>query len=320
MSSGATTKPPSGWEAIAQSVAGVAPHVPVERTPFTQLSGLEPLTIRPDSNFIVIGERTNVTGSKRFARLIAANDYEAALDVARDQVAGGANILDVNMDEGLLDSERAMTTFLHLIGSEPEISKLPIMVDSSKWSVLEAGLKCLQGKGVVNSISLKEGEAAFRLQAATVRRYGAAVVVMAFDEEGQAVTAGRKIAIAKRAYRILTEDIGFPPQDIVFDPNILTVGTGIEEHDGYAVAYFEAVAGIKRECPGAKVSGGVSNISFSFRGNEPVREAMHAAFLFHAIRSPCTTTFPKTSWNTSRTCCWLGVPTRPSVSSRSPTP
>ena len=276
---------PAHIEAIAQSVAGVAPHVPVERTPFTQLSGLEPLTIRPDSNFIVIGERTNVTGSKRFARLIAANDYEAALDVARDQVAGGANILDVNMDEGLLDSERAMTTFLHLIGSEPEISKLPIMVDSSKWSVLEAGLKCLQGKGVVNSISLKEGEAAFRLQAATVRRYGAAVVVMAFDEEGQAVTAGRKIAIAKRAYRILTEDIGFPPQDIVFDPNILTVGTGIEEHDGYAVAYFEAVAGIKRECPGAKVSGGVSNISFSFRGNEPVREAMHAAFLFHAIRA-----------------------------------
>ena len=276
---------PAHIEAIAQAVAGVAPHVPVQRTPFTQLSGLEPLTIRPDSNFIVIGERTNVTGSKRFARLIAANDYEAALDVARDQVAGGANILDVNMDEGLLDSERAMTTFLHLIGSEPEISKLPIMVDSSKWSVLEAGLKCLQGKGVVNSISLKEGEAAFRLQAATVRRYGAAVVVMAFDEEGQAVTAGRKIAIAKRAYRILTEDIGFPPQDIVFDPNILTVGTGIEEHDGYALAYFDAVAGIKRECPGAKVSGGVSNISFSFRGNEPVREAMHAAFLFHAIRA-----------------------------------
>ena len=243
------------------------------------------MTIRPDSNFIVIGERTNVTGSKRFARLIAANDYEAALDVARDQVAGGANIIDVNMDEGLLDSEAAMTTFLHLIGSEPEISKLPIMVDSSKWSVLEAGLKCLQGKGVVNSISLKEGEDAFRRQARTIRRYGAAVVVMAFDEEGQAVTVERKVAIAKRAYRILTEEIGFPPEDIVFDPNILTVGTGIEEHDRYAIEYIEAVAAIKRACPGAKISGGVSNISFSFRGNEPVREAMHAAFLYHAIRA-----------------------------------
>ena len=274
---------PAFIEAIAAAVRGVRPHVPVEPSPFTQLSGLEPLTIRPESNFIVIGERTNVTGSKRFARLIAANDYEAALDVARDQVAGGANILDVNMDEGLLDSEAAMTRFLHLIGSEPEIVKLPIMIDSSKWSVLEAGLKCLQGKGVVNSISLKEGEDAFRHQAQTVRRYGAAVVVMAFDEEGQAVTAERKVVIAKRAYRILTEEIGFPPEDIVFDPNILTVGTGIEEHDGYALAFLEAIAGIKRECPGAKISGGVSNISFAFRGNEPVREAMHSAFLYHAI-------------------------------------
>jgi 5-methyltetrahydrofolate--homocysteine methyltransferase len=276
---------PAFIEAIAAAVAGLPPHKPVERMPFTQLSGLEPLTIRPDSNFIVIGERTNVTGSKRFARLIAANDYEAALDVARDQVAGGANIIDVNMDEGLLDSEAAMTTFLHLIGSEPAISKLPIMVDSSKWTVLEAGLKCLQGKGVVNSISLKEGEDAFRHHARTIRRYGAAVVVMAFDEDGQAVTAARKVAIAKRAYRILTQEIGFPPQDIVFDPNILTVGTGIEEHDRYALAFLEAIAGIKRECPGAKISGGVSNISFSFRGNEPVREAMHAAFLYHAIRA-----------------------------------
>jgi 5-methyltetrahydrofolate--homocysteine methyltransferase len=274
---------PAFIEAIAASVAGLPPHVPVEPTAFMQLSGLEPLTIRPDSNFIVIGERTNVTGSKRFARLIAANDYEAALDVARDQVAGGANIIDVNMDEGLLDSEAAMTRFLHLIGSEPEIVKLPIMVDSSKWSVLEAGLKCLQGKSVVNSISLKEGEEAFLRQARTIRRYGAAVVVMAFDEEGQAVSVERKVAIAKRAYRLLTEEIGFPPQDIVFDPNILTVGTGIEEHDGYAIAYLDAIAGIKRECPGSKISGGVSNISFSFRGNEPVREAMHAAFLYHAI-------------------------------------
>ena len=272
-------------EAIASAVAGLPPHVPVERTAYTQLSGLEQLTIRPDSNFIVIGERTNVTGSKKFARLIAANDYEAALEVARDQVAGGANILDVNMDEGLLDSEAAMTTFLHLIGSEPAIARLPIMVDSSKWSVLEAGLKCLQGKGVVNSISLKEGEDIFRRQAATIRRFGAAVVVMAFDEDGQAVTADRKIAIAKRAFRILTEEVGFPPEDIVFDPNILTVGTGIEEHDGYALAFLEAISGIKRECPGAKVSGGVSNISFSFRGNEPVREAMHSAFLYHAIRA-----------------------------------
>jgi 5-methyltetrahydrofolate--homocysteine methyltransferase len=274
---------PAFIEAIAASVAGLLPHVPVEPSAFTQLSGLEPLTIRPDSNFIVIGERTNVTGSKRFARLIAADDYEAALDVARDQVAGGANIIDVNMDEGLLDSEAAMTRFLHLIGSEPEIVKLPIMIDSSKWSVLEAGLKCLQGKSVVNSISLKEGEEAFLRQARTIRRYGAAVVVMAFDEEGQAVTVERKVAIAKRAYRLLTEKVGFPPQDIVFDPNILTVGTGIEEHDGYAVAYLDAIEGIKRECPGSKVSGGVSNISFSFRGNEPVREAMHAAFLYHAI-------------------------------------
>jgi 5-methyltetrahydrofolate--homocysteine methyltransferase len=216
---------------------------------------------------------------------VTAGDYPAALDVARDQVAGGANILDVNMDEGLLDSERAMTTFLHLIGSEPEISKLPIMVDSSKWSVLEAGLRCLQGKGVVNSISLKEGEDVFRRQARTIRRFGAAVVVMAFDEDGQAVTVPRKVAIAKRAYRILTEEVGFPAADIVFDPNILTVGTGIEEHDGYALAYIEAVTAIKRECPGVKISGGVSNISFSFRGNEPVREAMHAAFLYHAIRA-----------------------------------
>ena len=276
---------PAYIEAIAQAVAGLGPHVPVVPTPFTQLSGLEPLTIRPDSNFIVVGERTNVTGSKRFARLIASDDYEAALVVARDQVGGGANLIDVNMDEGLLDSEGAMTRFLHLVGSEPDIAKLPIVVDSSKWSVLEAGLKCLQGKGVVNSISLKEGEDAFRAQARTVRRHGAAVVVMAFDEEGQAVTVERKVAIAKRAFRILTTEIGFPPQDVIFDPNILTVGTGIEEHDGYAVAFIEAVRRIKNECPGSKTSGGVSNISFSFRGNEPVREAMHAAFLYHAIRA-----------------------------------
>jgi 5-methyltetrahydrofolate--homocysteine methyltransferase len=276
---------PEFIEAIAEAVRGQPPHRPVAPVPFTQLSGLEPLTIRPDSNFILIGERTNVTGSKRFARLVAAGEFEAGLAVARDQVSGGANILDVNMDEGLLDSEAAMSTFVRLIGSEPEISKLPIMVDSSKWTVLEEGLKCLQGKGVVNSISLKEGEEVFKRQARTIRRYGAAVVVMAFDEEGQAVTADRKLAIAERAFRILTEEIGFPAYDIVFDPNILTVGTGIEEHDGYALAYIEAVRRIKEACPGAKVSGGVSNISFAFRGNEPVREAMHAAFLYHAIRA-----------------------------------
>jgi 5-methyltetrahydrofolate--homocysteine methyltransferase len=276
---------PAFIEAIAQSVAGLRPHEPITPAPFTYLSGLEPLSLRPDSNFTVIGERTNVTGSKKFARLIAADDYEGALAVARDQVAGGANIIDVNMDEGMLDSERAMTTFLHLIGSEPEIAKLPIMVDSSKWTVLEAGLKCLQGKGVVNSISLKEGEDAFRAHAETIRRYGAAVVVMAFDEEGQAVTVDRKVAIAKRAYRILTEKVGFPPEDVIFDANILTVGTGIEEHAGYAAAFIEAVRRIKQECPGAKTSGGVSNVSFAFRGHEPVREAMHAAFLYHAIRA-----------------------------------
>ena len=241
--------------------------------------------IRPDSNFIVIGERTNVTGSKRFARLVGAGDYEGGLEVARDQVAGGANVLDVNMDEGLLDSEAAMTTFLHLIASEPEIARLPLMIDSSKWSVLEAGLKCTQGKPVVNSLSLKEGEDAFRAQARLVRRYGAAVVVMAFDEEGQAVTAERKVAIAERAFRILTEEVGFPPEDIIFDPNILTVGTGIEEHDTYAVEYFEAVRRLKERFPEAKVSGGVSNVSFAFRGQDRVREAMHAAFLFHAIRA-----------------------------------
>jgi 5-methyltetrahydrofolate--homocysteine methyltransferase len=276
---------PDYIEAIAAAVAGLTPHKPVSPQPFLQLSGLEPLTIRPDSNFIVIGERTNVTGSKRFARLVAAGDLEGALAVARDQVAGGANVLDVNFDEGLLDSEGTMTTFLRLIGSEPSIAKLPIMVDSSKWSVLEAGLVCLQGKGIVNSISLKEGEEVFQRQARTIRRHGAAVVVMAFDEQGQAATAERKIAIAKRAFGILTKEVGFPAQDIVFDPNVLTVATGIEEHDAYALSFIEAVRGIKEACPGAKVSGGISNVSFSFRGNETVREAMHAAFLYHAIRA-----------------------------------
>ncbi|ANM32037.1 hypothetical protein ABI59_02495 [Acidobacteria bacterium Mor1] len=269
--------------AIAETVRSKRPRGEPPRSAFTQLSGLEPLTIRPDSNFTMIGERTNVTGSRRFARLIRSGAYEEALEVARDQVEGGANILDVNMDEGLLDSEQAMTEFLNLIASEPEVSRLPIMIDSSKFSVLEAGLKCLQGKGVVNSISLKEGEEEFRRQAELVRRYGAALVVMAFDEEGQAVDAGRKVAILERAYKILTREVGFPPEDLIFDPNILTVATGIEEHDGYAVSFIDAVRMLKERCPGAKISGGVSNISFSFRGNDRVREAMHAAFLFHAI-------------------------------------
>jgi len=276
---------PEHIRAIAEAVRGVPPRRRPAPSRMTRLSGLEPLVLRPDSNFTLIGERTNVTGSKRFARLVQAGDYEAALEVAREQVAGGANVLDVNMDEGLLDSERAMTAFLRLVAAEPDIARLPIMVDSSRFSVIEAGLKCLQGKAIVNSLSLKEGEQAFLELARRVRRYGAAVVVMAFDEEGQAVSAERKVAIAERAYRLLTEQAGFPPEDIIFDPNILTVGTGIEEHRDYAEAYLEATRRIKERFPRAKVSGGVSNVSFSFRGNETVREAMHAAFLYHAIRA-----------------------------------
>ena len=271
--------------AIAEAVAGVAPHRPAQVPRYTRLSGLEPLTLRPDSNFTMIGERTNVTGSRKFARLVRAGEFEPALDVARDQAEGGANVLDVNMDEGLLDSENAMRTFLNLLGSEPAIARLPVMIDSSKWSVLEAGLQCLQGKAIVNSLSLKEGEDEFRRRAELVRRYGAAVVVMAFDERGQATAAAHKVAIARRAFRILVEEVGFPPEDVIFDPNVLTVATGIEEHDTYAVEFFEAVREIKRTCPGAKTSGGISNVSFSFRGNEAVREAMHAAFLYHAIRA-----------------------------------
>ncbi len=237
------------------------------------------------SQFLLIGERTNVTGSPRFAKLILAGDYETALAVARQQVEGGANVLDVNMDEGMLDGEKAMTRFLNLLAAEPDISKVPIMVDSSKWSVIEAGLKCLQGKGIVNSISLKEGEEKFKHSARLVRRYGAAAVVMAFDEEGQAASYERRVEICTRAYRILTEEVGFPAEDIIFDPNILTVATGIEEHNNYAVDFIEATRWIRTNLPGAHVSGGVSNISFSFRGNTPVREAMHSAFLFHAIRA-----------------------------------
>jgi 5-methyltetrahydrofolate--homocysteine methyltransferase len=276
---------PEHIRAIAEAVAGVAPHRPSRVERYTRLSGLEPLTVRPESNFIMIGERTNVTGSRKFARLIRSGDYDAALEVARHQVEGGANVLDVNMDEGLLDSEEAMTRFLNLVATEPDIARLPVMIDSSRWSVLEAGLKCLQGKGIVNSISLKEGEEEFLRQARLIRRFGAAVVVMAFDEQGQAVTAERKVEILTRAYRILTEVVGFPPEDLVFDPNVLTVATGIDEHSNYGVDFIEATRELKRLFPGAKVSGGVSNVSFSFRGNDLVREAMHAAFLYHAIQA-----------------------------------
>ena len=236
-------------------------------------------------NFVMVGERTNVTGSARFRKLIEANDYAAALEVARQQVENGANMLDVNMDEGMLDSEKAMTTFLNLLAAEPDISRVPIMIDSSKWSVIEAGLKCVQGKSVVNSISLKEGEGPFLDHARKVRRYGAAVVVMAFDEKGQAETAERKFAICQRAYKLLTEKVGFPPEDIIFDPNIFAVATGIEEHNDYASAYIEATRRIKAELPYVHVSGGVSNLSFAFRGNERVREAMHSVFLYHAIQA-----------------------------------
>jgi 5-methyltetrahydrofolate--homocysteine methyltransferase len=277
---------PDHIRAIAQAVEGVKPRVvPQPMARYTQLSGLETLTIRPDSNFIMIGERTNVTGSRRFARLIKSGDFAAAMDVALDQVRGGANILDVNMDEAMLDSEQAMTMFLNLLATEPEIARLPIMVDSSKWSVIEAGLKCIQGKGVVNSISLKEGEQDFLDKARRIRRYGAGVVVMAFDEQGQAETVERKVAICRRAYALLTEQVGFAPQDIIFDPNILAIATGIEEHNRFAINYIEATKIIKQSCPGAKVSGGVSNLSFSFRGNDLVREAIHSAFLYHAIRA-----------------------------------
>jgi 5-methyltetrahydrofolate--homocysteine methyltransferase len=271
--------------AIAAAVEGQPPRKPAKPEPLTRLSGLEPLTIRPESNFIMIGERTNVTGSKRFAKLVLAGKFEEAVAVAREQVEAGANIIDVNMDEALLDGEAAMTRFLNLVAAEPEVARVPIMVDSSKWSVIEAGLKCVQGKSIVNSISLKEGEEVFLHHARLVRRYGAAAVVMAFDEQGQAVTIEDKVRICRRAYRLLTEQVGFPPTDIIFDPNILTVATGIEEHNRYAINFIEATRLIKEQCPGAKVSGGVSNISFSFRGNDVVREAMHSAFLFHAIRA-----------------------------------
>ncbi|NIR28193.1 MAG: methionine synthase [Gammaproteobacteria bacterium] len=276
---------PEHVRAIAEAVRGVAPRELPELPVRCRLSGLEPVTLGPESLFVNIGERTNVTGSARFARLIREGDYDTALEIAREQVQNGAQLIDVNMDEGMLDSEEAMSRFLRLVAAEPDISRVPVMVDSSKWSVIEAGLKCLQGKGVVNSISLKEGEAAFVEQARRVLRYGAAVVVMAFDEQGQADTVERKVAICERCYRILTEEVGFPPQDIIFDPNIFAIATGIEEHADYAVAFIEATRRIKANMPHVKISGGLSNISFSFRGNNPVREAMHSVFLYHAIRA-----------------------------------
>ncbi|MEP9351596.1 methionine synthase [Xanthobacter sp. KR7-225] len=276
---------PHHIRAIAQAVAGKAPRAVPEIPRRLRLSGLEPFELSPEIPFVNVGERTNVTGSARFRKLITAGDFPAALAVARDQVESGAQVIDINMDEGLLDSEAAMITFLNLVASEPDIAKVPVMVDSSKWSIIEQGLKRIQGKGIVNSISMKEGEDNFRAQARLVRRYGAAVVVMAFDEEGQADTFERKTQICARAYKILTEELGFPPEDIIFDPNIFAVATGIEEHAPYGVYFIEATRWIRQNLPHAHISGGVSNLSFSFRGNEPVREAMHAVFLYHAIQA-----------------------------------
>ncbi|MGA0850192.1 MAG: dihydropteroate synthase, partial [Chthoniobacterales bacterium] len=276
---------PDHIAAIVKATRDVKPRRIPERTRTLRLSGLEPFTARPEIPFINVGERTNVTGSPKFAKLILGNQYDEALAVARQQVEAGAQIIDVNMDEGMLDGAAAMTKFLQLVASEPDISKVPIMIDSSKWEVIEAGLRCVQGKCVVNSISLKEGEEKFKEQARQVMRYGAAVIVMAFDEKGQADNFERRVEICQRAYRILVEEVGFPAEDIIFDPNILTVATGIEEHNNYAVDFIEATRWIKENLPYARVSGGVSNISFSFRGNNPVREAMHTAFLYHAIHA-----------------------------------
>lgn len=276
---------PDHIRAMAEAVKGLPPRQIPQVPGYTMLSGLEPLIIRPETNFVNVGERTNVTGSRQFARLIREGRYNDALVVAQQQVEAGAQMIDINMDEGMLDSEKAIVEFLNLVMSEPEIAKLPIMIDSSKFSVIEAGLQCVQGKCVVNSISMKEGEAEFIRQAKLVRRYGAAAVVMAFDEQGQADTTQRKVEICERAYKILTQQVGFKPQDIIFDPNIFAVATGIEEHNEYAIYFIEATRQIKQRCPGAKISGGVSNISFSYRGNDPVREAMHSAFLYHAIQA-----------------------------------
>src|SRR5262245_21018851 len=276
---------PAHIQAITQAIAGKAPRPIPEVSPLLRLSGLEAFTLTPEIPFVNVGERTNVTGSAKFRQLVTAGDYGAALAIGREQVENGAQIIDVNMDEGLLDSEKAMITFLNLVAAEPDIARVPVMVDSSKFSVIEAGLKCLQGKSVVNSLSMKEGEEEFIRQARIVRRHGAAVVVMAFDEKGQADTFERKTAICARAYDILVNRVGFPPEDIIFDPNIFAIAAGMEAHDGYGVAFIEAARWIRENLPGVHVSGGVSNLSFSFRGNEPVRQAMHSVFLYHAIRA-----------------------------------
>ena len=260
-------------------------ELPIHIKPYLRLAGLEPLVIRPETNFVNVGERTNVTGSKKFARLIKENKFEEALSVARQQAENGAQILDINMDDALLEGVKAMTTYLNLLQSEPDIAKIPIMIDSSQFEIFEAGLKCVQGKCIVNSISMKEGEAKFIEQAHICKAYGAAVIVMAFDEIGQADTKDRKVEICARAYKILVEQVGFDPQDIIFDPNIFAVATGIEEHNNYAVDFIEATREIKALMPLAKVSGGVSNVSFSFRGNDAVREAIHAVFLYHAVNA-----------------------------------
>src|SRR5262245_16372797 len=279
---------PEHIRALAEALSGIAPRAPVAPSRALRLAGMEPFNIDDRSLFVNVGERTNVTGSRAFARLVLAGDYPGALAVARQQVENGAQVIDVNMDEAMLDSEKAMTTFLNLVAAEPDIARVPVMIDSSRWRVIEAGLKCVQGKPIVNSISMKEGEVGFLRQARLARKYGAAVVVMAFDEKGQADTLARRTEVCTRAYKLLTEAVGMPPEDIVFDPNIFAVATGLEEHATYGIDYIEAVRWIRQNLPHAKVSGGVSNLSFSFRGNDPVREAMHTAFLYHAIRAGMT--------------------------------
>ncbi|MDO8369909.1 MAG: dihydropteroate synthase, partial [Candidatus Nitrotoga sp.] len=276
---------PAHIKAIAEALKDIPPRRIPELEKKCRLSGLEPFNIGDDSLFVNVGERTNVTGSKMFARLVLAGDYPTAVNVARQQVENGAQVIDINMDEAMLDSQLAMTKYLNLIASEPDISRVPLMIDSSKWSVIEAGLKCVQGKAIVNSISMKEGEAEFIKYAKLVRRYGAAAVVMAFDEKGQADTQQRKIEICQRSYDILVNQVGFPPEDIIFDPNIFAIATGIEEHNNYAVDFIEATSWIRKNLPYAKISGGVSNVSFSFRGNDAMREAIHTMFLFHAVQA-----------------------------------
>ena len=278
---------PAHINAIYEAIKDIPPRAVPTVPPYMRLSGLEPFIIDENSLFVNVGERTNVTGSKAFARMIINEHYDEALSVARQQVENGAQVIDINMDEGMLDAVKAMTHFLNLIASEPDIARVPIMIDSSKWSVIEGGLKCVQGKSIVNSISMKEGEVEFLRQAKLCRRYGAAVIVMAFDEKGQADTYQRKTEICKRAYDLLVS-AGFPPEDIIFDPNIFAIATGIEEHNNYAVDFIEATRWIKQNLPHAKISGGVSNVSFSFRGNEPAREAIHTVFLYHAIKAGMT--------------------------------